>query len=228
MRIAICTQDEETAQALKEKLTEKIPSEKPKFIRIKEIDDLIRMLRLSEDKIDIFFWDIDYSILNEEIRRKIENVKKIGCIVFIARTYERLNECFLKKTKGFLKKPIVKDSNLDGTINNIKYMVEDFIPKIRYTNYDGEKKEIDIRNIEYIKAAGRCSQIVYNGKKILISQNIGTLEAQLKETEILRVHKSYMVNVSQIKNSNKKLIILKSGKKIPRGAKFFNGHIIEE
>lgn len=51
---------------------------------------------------------------------------------------------------------------------------------------------------------------------------MGNLEKKLKESNFLRVHKSYIVNVSFINKINNQEVYLSSGDKIPVGAKYYN------
>ncbi|SES04054.1 LytTR family DNA-binding domain-containing protein [Lachnobacterium bovis] len=92
----------------------------------------------------------------------------------------------------------------------------------RYSDYYGEKQEIAICNIEYIKAHRRYSSLIFDGNEITISKNLGVLEHEFKNTTLIRVHRSYIINSTFVVNITEKKITLSSGKKIPVGPKYLD------
>lgn len=55
------------------------------------------------------------------------------------------------------------------------------------------------KEIIYIQAEGVYSKIyLKNGKEILISKNLGTIEKQLQMSELVKIHRSFIVNILYI------------------------------
>jgi len=74
-------------------------------------------------------------------------------------------------------------------------------------------------DIIYAKAADNyCEIYANNGKQYIISKTLKRVEQELSKSEFLRVHKSYLVNVNQIKAYERNLggnLVLQGGIEIP-------------
>ena len=65
-------------------------------------------------------------------------------------------------------------------------------------------------DIPYIKASGSYSEIIIrNNKSYILSMNISTLSNNLCKTHFLRINRSIIINISQIKSYNHTFIWLK-------------------
>lgn len=78
---------------------------------------------------------------------------------------------------------------------------------------------IDYKNIMYLEADGRCTNIyLKNGLKKSSSKNLGAYTNELVSSSFTRIHKRYMVNVDSIDYISKKdglYCILKNGHHLP-------------
>lgn len=57
---------------------------------------------------------------------------------------------------------------------------------------------VAVNQIIYCKSEGSYTAICLSNKQILVSKNIGEFEELLSEHSFLRVHKSYLVNLSHV------------------------------
>ena len=62
--------------------------------------------------------------------------------------------------------------------------------------------------------------ICWQGKSILKTQSLSTLETQLNNAEFIRIHRSYIVKLDAIKgleriNKDSQVVVLQSGVKLP-------------
>lgn len=220
MTIMIYTKDNKTINTLTKEAQLNFSKNNLDIITPKEIDDIMTFLKKNGQNIDILFFDIDFSFFNYKTLHLIEKSKKISYVVFIAGNDSLLPECFCSKTRGFLKKPLTSDKYFKKTLLFLKKIIASKKNNILCYNYYGEKKSINVNDIEFIKAFGRYSNIICTNEEIFISKNIGLLEDNLCETDIVRIHKSYMININFVKKIKSRYVILLSGKILPIGAKF--------
>lgn len=77
---------------------------------------------------------------------------------------------------------------------------------------------VQAEDISFVSADGNYSQVfLRNGKKVLISKTLKTLEKQLVSERFFRVHKSFLVNLNEVVSYSKmdKVLKLSSSEEIP-------------
>lgn len=77
----------------------------------------------------------------------------------------------------------------------------------------GKNVLINVREIQFIEAAGAYSYIVTSKRRYLISKTLKVLSPSLPDT-FLRVHRSYIVPLNQIESFRLNILMLKSGESI--------------
>ena len=77
----------------------------------------------------------------------------------------------------------------------------------------GKLIKVEIDEIDYIEGMGNYVAIFCKGKKILSIMNLKTLEEKLPVDRFMRVHKSFIVAISQIALIEGNLITLKNNYK---------------
>ncbi len=80
-----------------------------------------------------------------------------------------------------------------------------------------DRIKILIADISYIMANSDYTEIVSYQKKHLSSESLKYWSEQLKEDKIVRVHKSYLVNLDKISKTSSSRIVLNDGVEIPIG-----------
>lgn len=175
--------------------------------------------------IDILFLDVEMSGINGiNLKDILINESKIRHIVFVTNHDESVYEAFSKKTIGFIQKPVKQEY-----INKMFDLILDEMMKkivIIVNDVNGYTREIGCDDIIYIKALGSYTQIVIdniteNSNNILSTKKLGSWEKLLKSSSIIRVHKSYMVNISKIsKMSGNEVSLNGMIEKIPLGRKY--------
>ncbi|MHB1279077.1 MAG: LytR/AlgR family response regulator transcription factor [Bacteroidia bacterium] len=100
----------------------------------------------------------------------------------------------------------------------IRFMLEAMKNKVAIPTRNGFQY-IEIPTIQYIQGEGSYAKIFFtHEKEIIVSKIVKDFEAILADRGFLRVHKSYLVNMNQIKELRKDdsgYLILNSGVKIP-------------
>ncbi|WP_341902903.1 LytTR family transcriptional regulator DNA-binding domain-containing protein [Fluviicola taffensis] len=70
-------------------------------------------------------------------------------------------------------------------------------------------------DISYVEACDNYSILYTKESKFIISYSLKHVEAKLPLKDFLRVHRSYLVNITQISQINPKSLMLMDGKEIP-------------
>jgi len=76
--------------------------------------------------------------------------------------------------------------------------------------------KVTIENIYYLKAAGAYTEIHTTAKHFLFSDNISYYEKRLIAPQLIRVHRSWMVNINKVDKIEENNLVI-NGEKIPIG-----------
>ena len=77
---------------------------------------------------------------------------------------------------------------------------------------------VDLSEVACLEAQGDCVQFIRpNLKPVLVYGTLSAFESQLPDTDFVRVHRSFIVNISFILSVSPKEITLRGDKKIPVG-----------
>ena len=84
----------------------------------------------------------------------------------------------------------------------------------------GQTYIIPLADVDYIEAEDDYIRICWQGKSVLKTQSLSSLETQLDSAEFIRIHRSYIAKLSAIKgleriSKDSQVIILHSGVKLP-------------
>lgn len=168
-------------------------------------------------ELDILFLDIQMDgISGIETMRSIEKNNKIKNIVFVSSYSERMNELFGLKTRAFIYKPIEYldfSKEMIRVINNIvKVSLIEIHEKTKNTY-------VDSRDIMYVIGEDKYIKIVTTKTEYIVCSSLREWENKLAEYNMIRVHKSYIVNMNYISKFADK-INLSNNIEIPIGRKY--------
>ena len=84
----------------------------------------------------------------------------------------------------------------------------------------GQLQIIPLVDIDYIEAQDDYINICWQGKSVLKTQSLTSLEEQLNSQDFVRIHRSYIARMSAIKglekiNKDSQVVVLHSGVKLP-------------
>lgn len=181
---------------------------------------------LKNNNVDCVFVDIEMPQMDG-----IQFLRTFGERDFIAVIVTAYNQYAIQAIKegafDYLLKP-VDTEDLTLTLDKIKKkLIQDsYIPKIMY--FDSEIKipistngkiiYINPKKITHCEGDGNYTKIFLEGdESIYLTKKIKEIEEILPEEQFFRVHNSYIINVSKVKEFLKtdSYVVLDSGKKIP-------------
>lgn len=178
-------------------------------------------------QIDILFLDVEMpGISGIDLKKKVIRQDKIARIVFVTNHNESIYNTFSKKTIGFIPKPPSQEEIKKMLLITLNEIEENIAISIK--DYDGKLTEIYMEDIVFIKASGSYTEIFTKtskeglGEFILSTKKIGDLEKEMWIYPIIRVHKSYMVNLTSVIKFGTNILLenLSMQMEIPVGRKY--------
>lgn len=225
MNIGICDDNDEVRQSIFD-LCKEISKEENEIhscIVFKCGEEVLNYCKQKDSlKIDILFLDIEMpGIDGIELKNLLTKQDLVWRIAFVSSHLESTFDAFGTKTIGFVPKPPTYDK-----IKKMIYITQDELNEnvtFLCSGYNGEVIEVEIDDIAYLQADGSYTMIhtyssLYgNHNYILSAKKLGVLEKEMRELPIIRVHKSYLVNIGNVLDISNYVILRDINEKIPVG-----------
>lgn len=152
-----------------------------------------------------------------KLKERVLKLDKIWRIAFVSSHDEKMIDSFGIKTIDFIRKP--------AGYMDVKAVLEKVLIEkcenigISYLSETGQNIIIYAEDIRYIEAQGKYAYIYTNGQNF-VGINISEIEKRLEDSSVIRVHKSYMVNLEYATLRNGKLSIRDMDIEIPIGRSY--------
>lgn len=216
-KVAICD-DEMTSLLINKALTEQILEEENIEYEIQTYDDMQTMIKgvLDENSdFDVLLSDILAVGMNgieaaEEIRRLGDRLP----IVFISSTAEFALDGYRVNALRYLQKPVqmdkLKEALLEAYANKGN-------PKKEYLSFQVADKfyKVNLDDIIYLESMGRDTQVVTKEEMITVHAKFSDMEKQVPAKRFVRCHRSYIINMSEVKDIARYRFLTKGGVEIP-------------
>lgn len=203
-----------------------------------EADDVLSGVKaVQTHQPDVVFLDIEMP--NYSGFKLIEYFDEVQFQIIFTTAYERYAlQAFGASATGYLLKPIDIDEliNVVERAKQVKEKKESTLnsTNVQYSEIDPNKKidlptkngliYLTINEILYLKAEGRNTHIfLRDGAAVLTTMNMKECEKIFFKTTLLRIHKSYMINIAFIKKHIKKLdafVEMEGGQRLDVGQAF--------
>lgn len=212
MRFAVCDDELTAREQIVTLLEDYIQSRKLEI----EYEVFDNYAELSEqiDQFDLFFVDymmpeIDGMTFSQNVRNKFGKSKTI---IFITAYDEIVYDAFSVQAHRFLTKPLDKfkfyealDAYLNTNLTTGHIIVQN----------NGAVTAIDFNDIYYILVDRKELYICTEKEQHLCRRSISSVEEDLEYCDFFRVHRSYLVNMRNIRSFDSKNIEFENGEKIP-------------
>jgi two-component system, LytTR family, response regulator len=179
---------------------------------------------LNEQEFDFVFLDIEMPVVNGlEVMQSL--IKRPATIVTTA--YNNFAfDAYQENAVDYLLKPISFPRFLKS-IEKARYYWEATQTKLTPKSHiewviDGEKKEFDLHTILYFESIGNYLKVhfVGNKKPIVVYDTLKNVVNTTPDNLFIQTHKSYIVNINQIKSIEKEGVVLQNEVVIPLGRKY--------
>ena len=166
----------------------------------------------SASQIDILLLDICMPGLDGiEVGRKLKGNVNIGKIIMLTSMLERSPEAFEIEAYRFITKPIDRKK----LVNVIREAIDTFVGCTPIEVYlDNQKYCFQQRQIRYISKLTSRTEVIIGRESFQSGMTLAEWGSVLDSRMFLQVHKSYIVNLSQIEQIEDKLT-LKNGEILP-------------
>jgi len=177
------------------------------FIIVGEYQSAVKAFEIiKKEKIDLIFLDIQMPVMTGvDFLKSLQNPPKV---IFTTAYREYALEGYDLDIVDYLLKPIsftrffkaierftqlVSNIKITSRVEN-KFDEKDFI----YVNINKKNHKIVLENVLYIESLKDYVRIHTSEKKLVVKSNIGQIYTKLPKNSFLRVHRSFIVNITKI------------------------------
>ena len=225
---AILVEDEKTSRDI---LKNYISKYCPNVLLVGEAENIDEgLILIRNNELDLVFLDVEMPYGNA-----FDLLERVGDVnfetIFVTAYNQYAMDALNQHAAYYLLKPISIDELIKAVdfVTEIKHKEQQLQNEILTPNIIENHKKFTIptqsgfeviatENILYCKADDNYTHIyLADGTKKLVSKTLGFFEKQLKDFGFLRIHKSYVVNLSVIQSYHKGkggTIVLKNGKSL--------------
>lgn len=213
MKIAICDDDALLRGALK-RYIENWAEKRQITISIHEYASAeIFLFHWSpEENFDILFLDIQMpNMSGVELAEIIRRVDKDLIIAFVTGSMDYVLEGYKVKASNYLVKP-VREEDCAKYLDEVYEELSNADGKHLLINAPGKVRKINYQDIYYFESFAHDVVVHINEhgrrEELQFKKNIGELEAELANTQFIRTHRSFIVNMNHVSSVEKTCLIL--------------------
>ena len=216
-KIAICD-DEMTSLMINKALTEQILEEERIDYEITTFEDMVSMIKgvLDENAdFDLLLSDILAVGMNgieaaEEIRRLGDKLP----IVFISSTAEYALDGYRVNALRYIQKPVqidkLKEALLEAYAKSLSKANEYLSFQVADRIY-----KVNLDDLIYLESMGRDTYVVTKAETICVHAKFSDMENKVPANRFVRCHRSYIINLSEVKDIARYRFLTKNGIEIP-------------
>ena len=216
-KVAICD-DEMTSLIINKALTEQILEEEHIEYEITTFEDMPSMIRgvLDENAdFDLLLSDILAVGMNgieaaEEIRRLGDKLP----IVFISSTADYALDGYRVNALRYIQKPVqidkLKEAILEARASSLSKANEYLSFQVADRFY-----KVNLDDIIYLESMGRDTHVVTKTETICVHAKFSDMEEKVPSNRFIRCYRSYIINLSEVKDIARYRFLTKGGIEIP-------------
>ncbi len=213
IKIVIC-EDEKEQQELLKLYIFKIFDELSIEYELKIFNSGEELLKIYSNDTDIILLDIQMGKINGmNTARQIRELDKKVEIIFITSLIEYVLEGYEVRAYRYLIKPIKYDDLKNNVLNCIKEI--SIQNKYIIVKEQGNRIKLDINEITYIEVQKETITIHTLSKDYKIKETMNNIEKEINCNRFYRCHKSFLVNLEQIKSIKQYVAILENREEVP-------------
>ena len=171
--------------------------------------------KINSSHIDLLFLDIEMPVMNGF--EFLAGLKTIPQVIITSQNPKYALEAFDYNVIDFLLKPYSKkrfDFAVNKAFSKIKTTAKSQTENKLVVKHNLKQIELNIHNIQWVEALGDYVKVITPERNYVILSTLTTFHKKLNDDKFLRIHKSYIVNLSMVERYNHEFIEIKD-KKIP-------------
>lgn len=163
-------------------------------------------LDYGDDPIDLLFLDVELGGMNGmEVKKIIEQKENVWRIIFVTNYQDVVWEAFGVRTLTFLRKPV--------NAPELEYWLDIALREMQKNSsygfpIDKGMSYVKLEDIYYFEAAGNYTYLYTKDGKLLVCENLKACQDKMSGTPILRIHKSYLINMQNVKKWESEQVLL--------------------
>lgn len=215
--IGICD-DEKMHRLNVRQLCERYFTEFPQERSYLEFASGEEVLAYQGERIHLLFLDIEMGGASGlDVLNSLRESNRIWRIAFASSHGEQRLDTIDMKTLAFLDKPL----SYEGVKKCLDITVKENAQNISvtFTLMDG-KRDVELSEIVYIRAEKHYVSVCARQCDFMGYDSLKQFEEQLQGTTMIRIHKSYLVNMQYIKKFLAEEVLMADGKRLPIGRKY--------
>ncbi|MEQ6166297.1 MULTISPECIES: LytTR family transcriptional regulator DNA-binding domain-containing protein [unclassified Ekhidna] len=164
----------------------------------------------SPQQIDLVILDINLSEQKDgiDLAREIEKKYKFPFIYLTSYSDPRtIKKASSTTPAAYLLKPFTQD-DLFTTIEFLRARGKKSTEFV-FLKVGAKKVKISVQDIYYIKSDNNYLDVVTEEKKFIIRNSLDNFLSELKTNDLVRVHRSYAVNIQKVKAINGQYLLIK-------------------
>jgi DNA-binding LytR/AlgR family response regulator len=201
-----------------------------KFVQLNPILSLVGVCgsameayaKLVDGDIDLLICDIEMPEMSG--LQFVKSLRITPMVIFVSAHRDYALDCYEVSPVDFLLKPLDLNRFLKSIEKvRLRYLNQNEIVEIEpyfFIRENLNNVQIPYKDVIYMKAQENFLQIVTSTKSFLPILSISKMEEQIKGDRFLRVHRSFLVNRSEISLIGKNEIMLSNGLSIPIGDQY--------
>lgn len=216
MRIAICEAELNVAELLRKDIIKNSSFIQNKDISVKIFGNSFGILDYIENhNVDAVFIDVNLGKENgielaSIIQSRFKNVK----IIFISGLTSCVEDVFDVVPFSILMKPIKEEKIIKVLTRLFDLAGRDKLNYIVFSNKEGIHT-VDEKDIVYIESDGRYINVIMESMdRIRVIMTMNAICEKLTGN-FIKVHRSYIINLSKIKKLEKNAVIMQNGVRVP-------------
>lgn len=226
--VAVCDDNAEVRKKVRTVVEEMLSQENflCSLLEFSCAEDVLAYISSEENRhIELLYLDIEMQGMSGlELMQHLIESKSVWRIVFVTSHSESILNSFSIKTIGFIIKPIAEEEInkklqfvLQEWKKNKSFMCKDINRQYQVFKYD---------TILYFEADRNYCKINYineNTQKLesmLLEERVGELEKRLANMDFIRIHKSFLVNLSYINSIRDRVEIYNGQVSLPIGRNY--------
>ncbi|MFY8069886.1 MAG: LytR/AlgR family response regulator transcription factor [Flavobacterium sp.] len=164
---------------------------------------------INNNTIDLIFLDVEMPLINGF--DLLDGLKSKPQIVFITSKADYALKAFDYEATDFLQKPISKERFLKAVkkaseLHILRNETHEELGESIVIKSNLKKLKIYLSKIKWIEAYGDYIKVVTDDESHLVLSTMKGFEKELPEGKFIRVHKSFIINLSRVEKFNNKFV----------------------
>ena len=164
---------------------------------------------------DLLILDMRMEDMNGiEVAKEIRKVDESLPILIVTATVDYAVDGYLVNACRYLVKPVVKEDFLNAVRNTLDHLIQQRNSFFTFPSKNGTTK-LMTEHIYYLESNIRTIQVVAEEGRFSFTGTISALEEELRPHGFIRIHKSFLVNISRVRNIFKESVTMDNQDVIP-------------